>query len=341
MVCFVGQRCYLAGHYGFCDWAHDSGAQFTFDDFGTVQFNSNGYGENANVKAQLDKEYGRYFCSTAVCGGFKNWMSGIGTVTVIPKACRVTVTLTDCVTKTAMADVKCCIGLMCQYTNASGEAYLGQFAFGTYGLVIAKSGYENLVEDIMLSTADLKLARCLIPTGEPEPGVGCNAWATWLRPFCVYVTGLIAAEITTLTNRYIVPLTDFANKTWAEVQDLYVVTTKLVDDAAKEAAAWRESLSGVKVEVRSWISESLTGLKKDIETTLIDPILAKLTALWQNIGELWDAAELIVLKAEEEAKAWRTEVAGIWDKLDAWLTERIVAILLKGLDIEVQKETKK
>ncbi len=341
MVCFVGQRCYLAGHYGFCDWAHDSGAQFTFDDFGTVQFNSNGYGENANVKAQLDKEYGRYFCSTAVCGGFKNWMSGIGTVTVIPKACRVTVTLTDCVTKTAMADVKCCLGLMCQFTDMKGEVYLGQFVFGTYGLVVAASGYENLVEDVMLSTAELRLTRCLSPTGAPVPGEGCNAWPSFLRPFCVYVTGLISAEITAFQNKYIVPLTSFANDVWQIVQDLYGVTADLVDNAAKEAQAWRADLAGLAKDVPGWIQSKVDGLRTEIKENISTPLWAHVTDLWSTLGKVWVEITAVYDRIDAEVDERKKDVAGIWDKLDAWLTERIVGILIAGLDKEVAKEAKK
>ncbi len=279
MVVFEAQTGSIAGYSGRCDYAHDSGAQFTFDAFGTVQFNSNGYGENANVKAQLDKEYGRYFCSTSTCGGLKNWVSSLGTVTEITKGCRVTVTLTDYVTKTAMADVKCCLGLMCQYTNASGEAYLGQFVFGTYGLVIAKTGYDNLIEDIVLSTADLKLARCLTPTGEPGPGTGCDAWPTWLRPFCIYVTGLIAITTTELTTTNTNLMTSFQigikdmyskidssliSPIWGSIQTiltdisaLWTSIEEVAEKAAQEATEWRKGITDLDKALHTWIETSI------------------------------------------------------------------------------------
>jgi len=85
MVVFSGQTGGIGGvGWGKCMSASDSGAVFNFDKYGTVVFGSDGSGSNPNVAIQLQKEYGRYFCSTKVCGGFKNWISGKGTIIDIP-----------------------------------------------------------------------------------------------------------------------------------------------------------------------------------------------------------------------------------------------------------------
>lgn len=81
MVIFVGKRGSIGGYGGKCVLANDDLAIFDFDKFGRVDFVSN-MGRNARVTVELYSEYGYYFCSTAVCGGFKNWISSKGKVTL-------------------------------------------------------------------------------------------------------------------------------------------------------------------------------------------------------------------------------------------------------------------
>lgn len=73
-------------------WANDGGASVSFDKYGAITFNSNGFGENDKVSVQLQKEYNRYFCSTSSCGGFSNWVSSYATITpkVAPTFIKVT-----------------------------------------------------------------------------------------------------------------------------------------------------------------------------------------------------------------------------------------------------------
>lgn len=62
---------------------------------------------------------------------------------------------------------------------------------------------------------------------------------------------------------------------------------------------------------------------------LLNGAMGKLDNLAQGIGD-------IISKAETEAAEWRKAVDGIWEKLEGWMIERIVGILLKGLDREVE-----
>jgi hypothetical protein len=72
------------------------------------------------------------------------------------------------------------------------------------------------------------------------------------------------------------------------------------------------------------VSNEVTTLQKMLNNTV-----AKIAGLGQQIDE-------IISKAETEAKEWTKAVDGIWEKLEGWLIERIVGILLKGLDREVE-----
>lgn len=81
MVVFRGQTGSIGGHRGKCIRASDNGALFDFDEFGKVDFVSN-MGRNKLITVELYSEYGRYFCSTRTCGGFKSWISSSGVVTV-------------------------------------------------------------------------------------------------------------------------------------------------------------------------------------------------------------------------------------------------------------------
>lgn len=72
---------YHVGHHFTFGWANDSGASINYDEYGWITFGSNGFGENSKVGVQLGQEYGHYFCSTSICGGFSNWISGIAIVT--------------------------------------------------------------------------------------------------------------------------------------------------------------------------------------------------------------------------------------------------------------------
>lgn len=80
------QRGNIAGFYGTLNAVTDSSASFTFDMFGRIDFNSNGYGENDKITVQLVKETssGRYFCTSSTCGGMSNWINDMGTVTAKP-----------------------------------------------------------------------------------------------------------------------------------------------------------------------------------------------------------------------------------------------------------------
>jgi hypothetical protein len=62
---------------------------------------------------------------------------------------------------------------------------------------------------------------------------------------------------------------------------------------------------------------------------LLNSTVGKIENIAQGIGD-------IISKAETEAAEWRKAVDGIWDKLEGWMIERIVGILLKGLDREVE-----
>lgn len=72
---------YHVGHHFTFGWANDSGASINYDEYGWITFGSNGFGENSKVGVQLGQEYGHYFCSTSICRGFSNWISGIAIVT--------------------------------------------------------------------------------------------------------------------------------------------------------------------------------------------------------------------------------------------------------------------
>lgn len=54
-------------------------------------------------------------------------------------------------------------------------------------------------------------------------------------------------------------------------------------------------------------------------------------------GSIWEKVGDIVTASTQEAQAWRAALNGIWSQLEAWLIERIVGILLKGLDREVEE----
>lgn len=58
------------------------------------------------------------------------------------------------------------------------------------------------------------------------------------------------------------------------------------------------------------------------------------------IQQIQDMIGDIVSAAQEEAQSWRKAIDGIWDQLEGWLIERIVGILLKGLDREVEEMKK-
>jgi hypothetical protein len=63
--------------------------------------------------------------------------------------------------------------------------------------------------------------------------------------------------------------------------------------------------------------------------------------LGETIQEIWNRLDEIVQASETEAAAWRAGVAGIWDQLEGWIEERIINILIRALDKEVEKEDTK
>lgn len=73
------------------------------------------------------------------------------------------------------------------------------------------------------------------------------------------------------------------------------------------------------------VAEEVTTLQKMLNGTV-----SKIEGLAFNI-------EQIITAATEEAEAWRKAYDGIWDKLEAWLIDRIVGILIKALDKEVER----
>ena len=66
-------------------------------------------------------------------------------------AARIWLILRNSVTKEQISDARVCIGLMCHDTLAEGETYLGQYAYGVYGLTAARTGYNTLNETITLN----------------------------------------------------------------------------------------------------------------------------------------------------------------------------------------------
>lgn len=78
--------------------------------------------------------------------------------------------------------------------------------------------------------------------------------------------------------------------------------------------------------------KTIAEVANEVETLqkLLNTTVGRIENLTQGIGD-------IITKAAEEAAEWRKAVDGIWDKLEGWLIERIVGILLKGLDREVKE----
>lgn len=73
------------------------------------------------------------------------------------------------------------------------------------------------------------------------------------------------------------------------------------------------------------VSATLSGLQK-----ILNDGLGKLDDLGQTVQE-------IVERSIQESQAWRAAIDGIWDKLESWLIDRILGILLKALDREVER----
>lgn len=338
MVVFEGQNGEIDGYAGHCDWANDSGAQFTFDEFGTVVFDSSGYDENSSVKVQLLKEYGRYFCSTSTCGGFKNWISQLGIVTPRPTGGRVTIIVMDSVQKTPITGAHVCLGLMCHDTPENGEVYVGQFAFGTYTLNITHPDYEPLTETLDVNAETIRTSRSLIPLGGGGGEKACEDFPAWLRPLCVFFRGLLKPLIDRLDKYYdaeIAPKLAWISARFDEVQAKY---EDLVARAEEEAAAWRAGLDAGLADLRGVVSAALSEAEARIETNLIDPIRTGIAGIWKDLGELWTAAGEIVQRAEEEAAAWRKGVLDLEGSLKAWIEKEIIELFWKALTAEKKEE---
>lgn len=339
MVVFEGQTGDIGGHRGRCDWANDSGAQFTFDGFGTVVFDSSGYGENSSVTVQLIREYNRYFCSTAVCGGFKNWISQLGTVTPRPAGGRVTIIVMDAVQKIPVAGAHVCVGLMCQDTPENGEVYVGQFAFGSYTLNITHPNYEPLTETFEVDREIIRTSRSLTPRGGGGGEVSCEDFPAFLRPLCVFFRGLLKPLIDRLDRYYeaeIAPRLAWISVRFEQVQTMY---EDIVARAEDEAKAWRAGIKTAIADMRGVVSSALSEAEARIETNLIEPIRTGIAGIWKDIGDLWTAAQEIVQHAEQEAKAWRKGVLDLEGSLKAWIEAEIIELLWKALTAE-KKEAK-
>lgn len=255
-------------------------------------------------------------------------------------AARVYFILTNSVTQEQLGGIRVCIGLMCHDTEATGETYLGQYAYGSYELTAAATGYENLVETITLDQTEYHLTRELVPTGEIEPGTGCDNVPDWIKPFCVLFSGFITTAIATFTDTIIAPIQKFQDDAWKVTVDMYNVLERVVADAVSEAALWRASLDGVKLEVQSWISASLAGLYAEIENNLIDPLTSSVAALWSDIGNLWSSIEEVIATAEQEVTARVTAITELDKSLRSWIETSIIDIVITGLNVQLKKEEK-
>ncbi len=250
-------------------------------------------------------------------------------------AARVYFTLNNSVTKEQLSDVWVCVGLMCTHTQAAGETYLGQYAYGLYGLTAAAIGYENLVETITLDQTEYHLTRELVPTGAPEPGEGCDAWPSWARGICSLTTGLITASITALTTSLITPLQKFVDDAWKVTLDMYAVLENTAAGLAAEVQMRMNDIAQLTTDTQTWIWDGLKQTYDEVETNLISPLIASVDALWKDIGAVWLSIEEIVEKAIEEAAAWRKGITDLDASIRKWIENSIIDILICALDREV------
>lgn len=125
----------------------------------------------------------------------------------------------------------------------------------------------------------------------------------------------------------------------------WTVIEEIVARAEQEAAAWRSGIAAGLGELEQRLTASFVGALAGIRAT-VDAVAGSVSEmLTVEIPRIWANAQEIVQHAEEEAAAWRSgikdltaKVDGIWDKLEGWLVDRIVDILLKGLDKEAEKK---
>jgi hypothetical protein len=240
---------YLYGHRFTFGWANDTGASINFDEFGWVTFNSSGYGENNRVKIQLSSEYGRYFCSTAVCYGFSNWITSlVSYFTIIQWFGNVDILVKDFVTGLPISGMKVCVGLMCNSTGGDGKVHVGQFANGMYSLASAGNGYENYVESIVVN-GDYSKTIFMTPTGVIPPNSPCSSFPSYLVGMCTWVTTAIQNAIQVITQTVITPLLNAVSAIQTNTSVLTQNVTQISGDILKNAVATASSIQNIYTDL--------------------------------------------------------------------------------------------
>lgn len=171
--------------------------------------------------------------------------------------------------------------------------------------------------------------------GQGYTSFGAAAYRASINPTCQIappppppppVPGITQAQLDSAIADAQTQNTNQVERAGAMLLNIISSTASTVFKAAVEAAA------ALITRVEKRIS--------DIETKLLasaDALEQKVTNIFTvEIPKLWTIAEEIVQHAEEEATAWRAGVAGIWDTLEAWLVERLVGLMLRALDRDVE-----
>lgn len=167
------KRGYIDGHAVTINWAKDNGAKVTFDEFGDITFNETGYGENDKIAVQLKEEYGKYFCSTASCSGYSNWVSqeaeiiDKSTSKVITNPTVITSTTTPTPSTTTATTAASTILVWSDQsgvdvyvnTNKKGTITTNDWLSintdpGSYQVAVSKSGYQTYTEYVTVTSGE-------------------------------------------------------------------------------------------------------------------------------------------------------------------------------------------
>jgi hypothetical protein len=229
MVIFAGQCKTVAGYYVCCNKANDKGAVITIDGLGIITLNKKGHGENGQAIVQLRKQFGRYFCSTDTCGGFRNWVSSDMLIREKRRGGRVRVNVFNLYTKEPVEDALVKIGLFQRRTDKQGTAVFGYMKYDTYELSIEKEEYKTLTDTITTENESETYNYAIQPTLDITPETPKEDIPKILQPIVNYVSLLVdtlIVEIQKILKRFSANI-ETLNE---DVRDAY----KLLKDIDKE-----------------------------------------------------------------------------------------------------------